>query len=95
MDVYRAMQILDPDHRERYDSLDPVNEACEMGIAELEYTIPKVPHPDGDKNIVACRSCGSGEYLCAEFVCNWDGTLNYHCSQCGNMRSINPNREAD
>ncbi len=32
----RAMEILDPNHRERYESLNEVNEACEMGRRALE-----------------------------------------------------------
>lgn len=32
----RAIQILDPDHREHYESIDPVNEACRMGMDALK-----------------------------------------------------------
>lgn len=34
MDKERAIEILDPVHRERYGSIEPVNEACRMGRAE-------------------------------------------------------------
>lgn len=33
MSIERAFEILDPTHRERYESLEPVNEACRMGRA--------------------------------------------------------------
>lgn len=32
----RAIQILDPDHREHYESIEPVNEACRMGMDALK-----------------------------------------------------------
>lgn len=35
MTVERAMEILDPEHREHYDSIEPVNEACRMGREAL------------------------------------------------------------
>lgn len=72
------MQLLDPDYPENYKSPAQVDEACAMDITALEYMVPKVPHPDGDKNIVACWRCVSGEFLC-----NWDGTPNTFCGQCG------------
>ena len=41
-------------------------------------TVPKSPYPDGDRSIIACPSCGSGEYLWNE-----DGNRNHFCGQCG------------
>lgn len=32
----RAIEILDPDHREHYESIEPVNEACRMGMDALK-----------------------------------------------------------
>lgn len=78
MEIERAMEILDPEHRERYESIATVNEACRMGVTALERGIKKSPHPDGDKNILACWRCGSGEYLHNE-----DGNRNDFCGQCG------------
>lgn len=34
--VDRAIRILDPEHREHYESLDEVNEACRMGMEALK-----------------------------------------------------------
>lgn len=31
MTVERAIEILDPEHREHYDSIEVVEEACRMG----------------------------------------------------------------
>ena len=36
MTIERAIEILNPEHREHYDSLEPVNEACRMGMEALE-----------------------------------------------------------
>lgn len=35
MTVERAKEILDPEHQEHYDSIEPVNEACRMGREAL------------------------------------------------------------
>lgn len=36
MTIDRAIEILDHEHREHYDSIEPVNEACRMGMEALE-----------------------------------------------------------
>lgn len=36
MTIDRAIEILNPEHREHYDGLDEVNEACRMGMEALE-----------------------------------------------------------
>lgn len=36
MKVERAIEILDPKHRENYDGMDEVNEACRMGMEALK-----------------------------------------------------------
>ena len=36
MTIERAIEILNPEHRECYDGLDEVNEACRMGMEALE-----------------------------------------------------------
>ena len=35
MKIERAIEILDPEHREHYDGLEEVNEACRMGMEAL------------------------------------------------------------
>ena len=32
MTIDRAIEILNPEHREHYESIDPVVEACRMGM---------------------------------------------------------------
>lgn len=36
MTIDRAIEILNPTHREHYDGMDEVNEACRMGMEALE-----------------------------------------------------------
>lgn len=38
MTIDRAIEILNPEHREHYDGMNEVNEACWMGIEALERT---------------------------------------------------------
>lgn len=38
MTIDRAIEILNPEHRECYDGMDEVNEACRMGMEALERT---------------------------------------------------------
>ena len=49
------------------------------GVMEaLRRRVPESPYPDGDEGILACPSCGSGEYLYNE-----DGNRCHFCGQCG------------
>ena len=59
-------------------NMEAVNEACRMGRDALGKLVPLRPYPDGDKNIMACPRCGSGEYLHNE-----DGNEQNFCGQCG------------
>lgn len=38
MKIERAVEILNPEHREHYDSIETVNEACRMGMEALQRT---------------------------------------------------------
>lgn len=57
MTIDRAIEILDPEHQEHYESIDPVIEACRMGMEALERTrwIPcseRLPETDGPYLVV-------------------------------------------
>lgn len=78
MEIARAREILDPEHREAYESLEPVNEACRDGRRGATAACAGKPLPDGDAGVLACPSCGSGEYLHNE-----DGNRCCFCGQCG------------
>lgn len=69
--VKRAIEILDPTHREHYneipDGIEQVNEACRMGVQALKRLIPQKPDYEGDGydengNIIydtwLCPCCG-------------------------------------
>ena len=45
MNVERAREILDPEHRENYDGMEAVNEACRMGRDALGKLVPLRPYP--------------------------------------------------
>ena len=49
MEIARAREILDPEHREPYESLEPINEACRMGVEALRRRVPESPYPDGGR----------------------------------------------
>lgn len=43
----RAIEILNPEHREHYKDIETVNEACRMGMKALEYRTKKKPENEG------------------------------------------------
>lgn len=43
MTIETAIEILKPEHREPYESIDPVIDACEVAVSALEKQIPKKP----------------------------------------------------
>ncbi len=45
MENERAIEILDPEHREAYESLEPVNEACRMGVGGAAAACAGKPLP--------------------------------------------------
>ena len=62
MTIDRAIEILNPEHREHYESIDPVNEACRMGMEALERTrwIPCSERlPENAMNVIAQFSSGT------------------------------------
>lgn len=58
MTYERAAEILDPEHRENYDSLETVKEACRMGMDALKKRIPTRPKMIGKSKLGACPFCG-------------------------------------
>ncbi len=43
MTTERAIEILNPEHREHYKSIEIVEEACRLGMAALKKQNPKTP----------------------------------------------------
>ena len=74
----RAIEILNPEHREHYDSIEIVNEACRMGMKALEYRTPKKPYSEEKDDLIpVCPNCGESKGLY-----NLNGSNDY-CSNCG------------
>lgn len=75
----RAIEILNPEHREHYDSIETVNEACRVAVKALKKQIPKKTE-QGTTNafIYACPTCGGpvGSLEVEEIWCDF-------CPKCG------------
>lgn len=75
MTIDRAIEILNPEHREHYDGLDEVNEACRMGMEALKQTkwIPCSERlPDTETEVLAlCRRGGVSFNIIDCAVTHW------------------------
>jgi hypothetical protein len=82
MTYERAIEILNPEHREHYESIEPVNEACRMGIQALEKQIPKNPIADRYPWCI-CPVCGGSIYVekVQEHIQENETTYCEHCGQ--------------
>ncbi len=84
MTIERAIEILDPEHREHYDSIETVNEACRMGTAALEKQRPKKPLVVREEYTTnfKCPDCGCRfiSKVCGEYLA---GFFYRHCYICG------------
>lgn len=78
MKIERAIEILDPNSRERYQSVEPVQEACLLGMDALNRRLPKPPFQAALRDGPECPTCGNNRYLH-----NKDGKHNKFCGQCG------------
>ncbi len=78
MTVSRAIEILDPTHREHYDNIEVVNEACRMGMEALKMQVPKKPVKD-QWDHDCCPTCGYAGIYKDE----WGGRYIPHCENCG------------
>lgn len=75
MTIDRAIEILDPGHREHYESIDPVNEACRMGMEALERTrwIPCSERlPERNVSVLGWYKDNPFARYCPEIV-SWNG----------------------
>ena len=58
MTIVRAVEILDPEHREHYEGIEEVNEACRLGRISLSSvkgcTMTLV---DQEHNVFRCDKC--------------------------------------
>ncbi len=58
--------------------MEITKKALRTAVKAMAMRTPESPYPDGNKHILACPCCGSGEYLHNE-----DGNKNLFCGQCG------------
>lgn len=67
MTIKRAIEILDPTHREHYDSIETVCDACRMGMQALEKQLAKKPIIMngllGHFNTWVCPCCNDRYYI--------------------------------
>lgn len=75
--IDRAIEILNPEHRENYDGLEEIIEACRMGMEALQYrkAMPPVEEYTEDRQIWYGRHCPR---------CGWH--IRYYppcCENCG------------
>lgn len=74
----KAFEELDPIKEKNSDLDAELRKAHIVARGALYLQIPEKPYPDGDRGIIACPNCKSGEYLYNE-----DGNRNEYCGQCG------------
>lgn len=90
MTTERAIEILDPEHREYYESIEPVNEACRMAISALKKQIPKKPIPfkrtAHDFQSDTCKHSGCYCEHIKPFNHEYQYT-DYTCPSCGKLLS--------
>ena len=80
MTLERAAEILDPEHREHYESIEVVNEACNIGIKAIEKQIPKKPIQKYKhiKEYMYCPVCD--EYIANRYA-EYKPPFCEHCGQ--------------
>lgn len=74
----RAIEILDPTHREHYESIEPINEAMRMGQAAIERCmVAKKPIDRGHsfKQFPGCPTCGETVLFKKGKYCRYCGQL--------------------
>ena len=79
IDIDRAIQILDPEHREHYESLEEVNEACRMGMEALKalrWTTVEERLPEARKTVLVSINSVNPEIQAENGPCVFIAWLN-------------------
>lgn len=76
MTYERAAEILDQEHRENYDSIETVKEACQMGMDALKKQIPEKVNLWENSQFGNCP-------LCHEVVYRPALRERVYCCKCG------------
>lgn len=86
MKTERAIEILDPEHREHYESLSVVQEACRMGMAALEKQRAKKVTVNTDEtfgdSVFCCPNCFNVA-ICNPCNRSYNGGFFKYCPECG------------
>lgn len=83
----RAIEILNPEHREHYDSIETVNEACRMGMEAIGYrTSKKVNDIERFRNDIGCIAqkgkCPCCNMIVIDYIDGYgDVDSCFHCGQ--------------
>lgn len=90
MTLERAAEILNPQHREHYDSLETVEEACRIGMRAIEKQIPKKTIARIENHSLQGYPCESTLYYCPCCNIKFNGEMIVvkklkmkHCPNCG------------
>lgn len=73
----RAIEILDPEHREHYESIEPVEEACRIGM----NAIKRVKELEAENAELRARLNKAVELPCIEPMTTWDWDANTGCGK--------------
>lgn len=84
MTIDRAIEILDPEHREHYESIDPVNEACRMGMEALER-MRWIPCSEQNKIEDLKSNAQEREKHIVYLRKQWQAAETFICTMCGHF----------
>jgi hypothetical protein len=84
MTIDRAIEILDPEHREHYDGMDEVNEACRMGMEALERT-RWIPCSEQNKIRDLKYDAQEREKAVVQLRKKWQDAEMFICTMCGHF----------
>ena len=84
MTIDRAIEILDPEHRENYDGLDEVNEACRMGMEALEK-MRRIPCSEQNKIGDLKYDAQEREKAVVQLRKQWQDAEMFICTMCGHF----------
>lgn len=84
MTIDRAIEILDPEHRENFDGMDEVNEACRMGMEALERT-RLIPVSEQNKIGDLKYDAQEREKAVVQLRKKWHAAEMFICTMCGHF----------
>lgn len=84
MTIDRAIEILNPTHREHYDGLDEVNEACRMGMEALKRQ-RWIPCSEQNKIGDLKYDAQEREKAVVQLRKKWQAAEMFICTMCGHF----------